>query len=89
MHLNSSTVLAFPVCFLPAQVKLPYFSQTACSLFVSPSVHFACVPCSLVAASLSALREQEIELIVSEDQPALSGPSLSEQPPTGYPPPVS
>lgn len=60
-HLNSSSVLAFPVWSLHAQVRLLYPSQTACLFLFSPSLLFACIPYSLAAAWLPALRVEETE----------------------------
>lgn len=63
MHLNSSSVLAFSVCLPPAQVKLPYSSQTACSFFVLPSVHFPlCSPLTDNYQSFCTQRKREWEM---------------------------
>lgn len=78
----------FPACPGKVAIFLPDSVLTLCFTFCT-----LCL-CSLLTGSCRPFctqrtREQEMELIVSEDQPALSGPSPSEQPPTGYPPPVS
>lgn len=92
-HLNSSSVLAFPVWSLHAQVRLLYPSQ-------QPAYSYFHLPCSLLAfpthwqlpdflhSEWKKLRNR-VEDTVPEEQPTLLGLSPSEQPPIGYLLPVS